>query len=63
MRRRAVELLRQAAGELRQAGGSSLFLPLPEPEDPPYPMDLTPGDYELREVAAAVQLLADLLEE
>lgn len=63
MTKRAVELLRQAATELRQTEGASLFLPLPEPDEPPYPMGLTPGDYEGREVAAAVQLLADLLEE
>jgi hypothetical protein len=63
MTRRAVELLRAAAQELRQAEGASLFIPLPEPEDPPYPMGLEPGDYEGREVAEAVQFLADLLEE
>jgi hypothetical protein len=63
MRTRAVELLREAAQELRQAEGASLFLPLPEPEDPPYPMELTPGDYELSEVAQLIQFLADLLEE
>ncbi len=57
-----VRLLRSAAAELRQSEGSTLFIPLPEPEDPPYPMGLVPGDYELREVAEAVQFLADMLE-
>jgi hypothetical protein len=63
MTRRAVELLRAAAQELRQAEGASLFIPLPKAEDPPYPLDLTPGDYEAREVAEAVQFLSDMLEE
>jgi hypothetical protein len=63
MTRRAVELLRKAAEELRQAEGASVLIPLPEAEDPPYPMGLTPGDYALREVADAVQFLADMLEE
>jgi hypothetical protein len=58
----AVRLLRDAAGELRQTEGASLFIPLPEPEDPPYPMGLTPGDYAVREVAEAVQFVADMLE-
>lgn len=58
----AVRLLRAAAAELRQAEGGSLFIPLAEPEDPPYPMGLVPGDYELREVAEAVQFLSDMLE-
>lgn len=58
----AVRLLREAAAELRQVEGGSLFIPPPEAEDPPYPMDLTPGDYELREVAEAAQFIADMLE-
>jgi hypothetical protein len=62
MTRRAVELLRAAAQELRQAEGASLFLPLREAEDPPYPMGLTPGDYAVSEVAEAVQFVADMLE-
>jgi hypothetical protein len=63
MTRRAVELLRAAAQELRQAEGASVLIPLPEAEDPPYPMGLEPGDYELSEVAQAVQFIADMLEE
>jgi hypothetical protein len=62
MTTRAVELLRAAAQELRQAEGASLFLPLPESEEAPYPMGLVAGDYELGEVAEAVQFLGDMLE-
>ena len=62
MTRRAVELLRAAAEELRQAEGVGLFIPMPDPEDPSYPLGLTPGDYEGREVAEAVQFLSDMLE-
>ena len=62
MTRRAVELLRQAAQELRQAKGPDLFLPIRDPDEAPYPLGLTPGDYELTEVAEAVQFLGDMLE-
>jgi hypothetical protein len=58
----AVRLLRAAAAELRQVEGGSLFIPLPEAEDPPYPLGLVPGDYDLREVAETIQFLADMLE-
>ena len=62
MTTRAVELLRAAAEELREAEGASVFIPMPDPDEPPYPMGLTPGDYALREVAEAVQFLADIME-
>lgn len=57
-----VRLLRSAATELRQAERGSLFIPLPEADDPPYPLGLVSGDYDLRDVAEVVQFLADMLE-
>jgi len=58
----AVRLLRAAANELREGEGTRLLIPDPEEGDAPYPLGLAPGDYEVGEVAEAVQFLADMLE-
>ena len=62
MTTRAVELLRQAAEELKQPAGSFFVIPKTDPADGPYPLGLKPGRYRLTEVAHAVSLLADMLE-
>jgi len=58
----AVRLLRAAANELQGGEGTRLLIPDPEEADESYPLGLVPGDYDLREVAEAVQFLADMLE-
>jgi len=57
-----VRLLRAAAHELRGAKPTRLLIPDPEEDGESYPLGLVPGDYDLREVAEAVQFLADMLE-
>jgi len=61
MTTRAVELLRQAAEELKQPADSFLVVPKTDPADGPYPLGLRPGSYRLTEVAHAVSFLADML--
>jgi len=58
----AVRLLRAAANELREGEGTRLLIPDPEEDDGPYPLCLLPGNHDLRDVADAVQFLADMLE-
>ena len=58
----AVRLLREAADELRTAERTRLLIPDLEEGDEPYSLGLVPGDYDLRQVAEAVQFLADMLE-
>jgi len=60
--KRAVELLREAAEELRQPARSFLVIPETDPADGPYPLGLKPGSYRLTEVAHAVSFVADMLE-
>ena len=62
MTTRAVELLKQAAEELKQPAGSFLIIPKTDPADGPYPLGLKPGSYRLTEVAHAVSFVADMLE-
>ena len=55
-------LLRAATNELQGGEGRRLLIPDPEGSDEPYPLGLVPGDYDLCEVAEAIQFLADMLE-
>ncbi|MFQ6134173.1 MAG: hypothetical protein ACE5R4_19170 [Armatimonadota bacterium] len=62
MTRTAVELLRQAAQELRTGSARELVIPDYDDEEP-YPLGIRPGTYRLAEAAEAAQFLADMLEE
>lgn len=61
--RYVVETLRGLADGLRAARPRTLLLPDKETEDERYPLDLQPGCYDTRELAKALQFLADMLEE
>jgi hypothetical protein len=62
MTKSAIELLRQAAQELRAVGTREVVVPEYDEEER-YPLGIQPGTYRLAEVAEAVQFLADMLEE
>ena len=59
-----VTLLREAAEQLRAAGGRNFVIPDFDEDSlsNPYPLGIQPDTYRLAQVAEAVQFLADMLE-